>query len=182
MVGKRKRRADYAESNVEIGSHDKNGSERLQTLLRKHFEATYEPLDTAPSTPHQDNEKSSSGTDADEGDAGWSGISEDETANTVEVVDYTAASVTDDLASKEERKLFLVSDCGDWLWQDNPLTLHRAQNLHLCYSIQSHGSQKHQKQPKTLLQRLLFARMTLRCGAYFKNHIFCPRRPRTIFP
>ena len=114
LLGKRKRRASLPEEaadNTQAAS-----SVRLQALLQSHFEKTFTPLQTQEprsSSPSDDSTPASPHSSVS--DSSWSGLSADDDAAPVQVVEHASKTAVGDLArdgpSKTELRAFMVRTC-----------------------------------------------------------------------
>lgn len=106
-LGKRKRRSEVTEDEATPASAaDEEASTKLQALLRKHFEAKFEPLPESRPLPVDD--VGVVGDFSDESNVSeWEGLS-DEGESHAEVVEHTTSIALRDEMSKEELKLFMV--------------------------------------------------------------------------
>jgi hypothetical protein len=113
LLGKRKRRADLDEKSPQMDAetHD----ERLQTLLQKHFESQFKPLDIEP-LAGRDNE-AVEGLDETPEDSSddWEGISDESDPDTVEVAQHESKDIADSWREKQERRSFMVRSTSSHL-------------------------------------------------------------------
>ena len=107
VLGKRKRRADLGASKHEVRGSQAN--ERLQALLRRHFETSYEPLNLALPAPPEA-EAASDAMEDENSEDGWEGLSDKEESEVIEVVHHDYASgVREEDSLKQEWKAFMVN-------------------------------------------------------------------------
>ena len=107
-LGKSKRREELVDEDVTPGQLlDKDTASEMHNILRRHFEAAFEPLadhHTPPAAATSVDAESSeveSGTD-------WGGISEGQ-SDSAEVINHATSSLSKAEVSKEELKTFMVS-------------------------------------------------------------------------
>lgn len=108
MLGKRKRSAPNTAMILPEDSIP-SSQENLQEVLRRHFEAQYQPLpDQQPLVPSTPTTSAESEPEANISD--WDGLSTDEEEVHIEVVEHMALSKAERAElSKEELKSFMVS-------------------------------------------------------------------------
>ena len=107
LIRKRKRGPGLTDTNVlTVSSSLDFDSQRLQALLRRNFEATFEPLpnsENAATSTFQDETRST-----DEGEeTAWEGLSDTEEQN-VDVVQHLTSRSAKSAVSREELKKFMV--------------------------------------------------------------------------
>ena len=107
LLGKRKRRSAPVEvNNSAASSLAETDSQRLQELLRKNFEAAFEPLpntEKATIPTDQNNEQSAD----EEEEMVWEGISDTEEQK-ADIVQHVNSRSTKSVVSREELKMFMV--------------------------------------------------------------------------
>jgi hypothetical protein len=104
-LGKRKRSVRPAKSDdVKNGSDDSDDQKRIKELFKKHFEAKYKPLPVEKTDVSElETESDASGSD----DEAWSGFSEEDEPEVVEV-DHASIVDVKPGSSKDEWKAFMV--------------------------------------------------------------------------
>ena len=108
-LGKRRRRDEVVRDVVASISVESEGeSHRLQSLLKQHFEATFDPLPTieTKSGPSEDVVKSADEEDDD--NIAWDGIGNDDERN-IEMVQHDTTKVNGTTLSPKELKAFMVA-------------------------------------------------------------------------
>ncbi|KAL2038463.1 hypothetical protein N7G274_008802 [Stereocaulon virgatum] len=107
-LGKRKRRYELADENNSSGESARDQStNELQTLLRQHFEAAFEPLEEFQPKTHTAEITQADTSDSEAG-SDWSGFSEDE-KDGVEIIDHSSSHTLKADVSKEELKTFMTN-------------------------------------------------------------------------
>ena len=107
-LGKRKRREEFIDEDVMPGQLlDKNTANKMHIVLRRHFEAAFEPL-----ADHHTLPAAATGVDADssevESGSDWDGISDGQ-SDIAEVIDHAKSSLSKAEVPIEELKTFMVS-------------------------------------------------------------------------
>ena len=105
---KRKRREELIDEDVTPGHLlDKDTASEMHNVLRRHFEAAFEPL------PEQPAAATSIDADSSEVESGsdWDGISEGQ-SDSAEIIDHAKSSLSKAEVPKEELNTFMVSANG----------------------------------------------------------------------
>ncbi|GAB7357388.1 hypothetical protein MBLNU459_g8327t2 [Dothideomycetes sp. NU459] len=111
-LGKRKRRAEVAQAapanaKPKLEEDPESDNEDLQAIFRRAFEAKFKPLDGLKKKRNEEAVKVLEQEEDDESD--WSGISEPEDHDAVEVVEHKAIERSMDRADKQQIKAFMSS-------------------------------------------------------------------------
>lgn len=107
-LGKRKRREELIDEDVTPGQLlDKNTASEMHNVLRRHFEAAFEPLADHYTLPAAATSIDADSSEAESG-SDWDGISEGQ-SDSAEVIDHAKSSLSKAEVSKEELKTFMVS-------------------------------------------------------------------------
>ncbi|MCJ1470455.1 hypothetical protein MMC07_009100 [Pseudocyphellaria aurata] len=108
MLGKKKRRAQIFDLNHDQGSTSEDEhSDRLQSLFRQHFEASFKPLESV-SQPATRHEVVESRPTVDEVETDWEGISDEEQVK-AQVVVYQSPRNLESSIEKNDFKGFMTS-------------------------------------------------------------------------
>lgn len=113
-LGKRKRvsRAELEQaSRSPSPSSESNGSgaENLQAIFRRAFEAKFKPLPVETKKPKLEEAQIEYENEDEEEESDWSGISDDESTNQVEVIELKDTRHARDETEKAEKKAFMTS-------------------------------------------------------------------------
>lgn len=115
MVGKKKRDTSVASRKLSPGVYDQTppGSDASHDVFRRYFEARFLPLDIPTRVTDRSVETVKRNEDDEtadlQSDSEWSGFSDGDEDNKVEVVEYRDSCITsDDAMDKKARKAFMV--------------------------------------------------------------------------
>ena len=107
-LGKRKRREELIDEDVTPGQLlDKDTAGEMHNVLRRHFEAAFEPLAEHHALPAAATIIDSDSSEVESG-SDWDGISEGQSDN-AEIIDHAKSGLSKAEISKEEVKTFMVS-------------------------------------------------------------------------
>jgi len=109
IIGKRKRRRTEGESQVE-GAAAEQDAAALQELLRKHFEAKFEPLEVKTKAADAFIFRAVEAEIQEEEASDWTGLSEDD-GEEVEIIVHDAKHQADTVTGSELRA-FMVRSCA----------------------------------------------------------------------
>lgn len=108
LRGKRKRRDQFLNSDSDRGSvSDKEHSNKLQNFFRKHFEASFKPLNSIRQSPCNHERVELQQTQVED-ESDWEGISD---ADQVEasVTQHQSSQILKPVIPHDEYKIFMVS-------------------------------------------------------------------------
>ena len=107
-LGKRKRREELIDENVTPGQLlNKDNASEMHNILRRHFEAAFEPLADHQPLPAATTKIDPEGSEA-ESESDWEGISEGQ-IDSAEIINHAKSSLSKADIPKEEIKTFMVS-------------------------------------------------------------------------
>ena len=105
---KRKRRKELIDEDVTPGQLlDKDTASEMHNILRRHFEAAFEPLADDHALPAAATSIDADGSEVESG-SDWDGISEGQ-SDSAEVINHAKSSLSKAEVPKEELKTFMVS-------------------------------------------------------------------------
>ncbi|KAJ4366827.1 pre-rRNA processing and 40S ribosomal subunit assembly [Neocucurbitaria cava] len=113
-LGKRKRvsraELEQASRSLSPSSHSNDsGAEDLQAIFRRAFEAKFKPLPVETKKPKIEEAQIEDENEDEEEEPDWSGISDDESTNQVEVIEFKDTRHARDETEKAEKKAFMTS-------------------------------------------------------------------------
>lgn len=105
---KRKRREELIDEDVTPGQLlDKDTASEMHNILRRHFEAAFEPLAEHNALPAAASSIDADGSEIESG-SDWDGISEGQ-SDSAEIINHAKSSLSKAEIPKEELKTFMVS-------------------------------------------------------------------------